>query len=521
MNKTTKSQAILPDKLKDFSPREWVKILKTPIKKQSRLTLSRAGEEVYISSLLEAKLNRNKELVFTVDTLLPQLKIKSDDEIVLLHGKIVYMDMGFEVTYSFRAKVGEKTEFKGFEALVLEDIKDLRLESNEYIADITDIHPMVLALFFEERWNEVYPERISVSRIFFDADLELDITPDGLFFPKSLLTLTPGEPEALLSLLLFRRIKPEFEAKIEKIESKEHLRLCEIIEEIWNIESGLSQRRDQYRERVGFRSREHDILADSLREHILFIGNDSIWPEWLTEFGIVKTLATTDHSEIIDELTGKRCDLIVADADYFGLKTISTERKLRDLKKIKDIPRFWIMELKSSENVSENDLVDYGAFEMLNRTTWNKPAKSKIEWALKRPENDFVPSAPLLKTTLILLTDNPRIRYRIGAGLIEKGIEVVSASDFHGLIPYLEKMNLSRAIIDLSSKLFNSQQLIESLLNFCEGGKGKLMILLRSANKDDIVKWANMGIKDIVVMDASLRNAASRAVEFARSAVNE
>ncbi|HEB84434.1 MAG TPA: hypothetical protein ENI92_05470, partial [Bacteroidetes bacterium] len=279
------------------------------------MTLVRAGSESYTTSLLKAVRDDEGALRLVVDRLLPEPDEDFWTGSTTLHGSLVTFDAGVEVTIGFRASVGGRIELDSTPAVELVGITDVTSSAREYIANLGDAHPVELGMIWFGEWVQVTPTQASVSRLFFDAELDEEIGPDGYAVPKAALKLASDAPDVAVQLQLYRRGRPSFEAKIEKIDGIAKQTLVSLIESIWQVSSGLAQRKEKaITKEIGYRSTVHDHLAEAFQQRIVLLAREPGWERRLEEFGKVVRVGETREQSIVEAVSEGRCDLILGDA---------------------------------------------------------------------------------------------------------------------------------------------------------------------------------------------------------------
>ncbi|MFC2170466.1 hypothetical protein ACFLQJ_00645 [Calditrichota bacterium] len=508
-------------------PSDWVKWFKNPLLLQGKLTLVRAGEDTFATQVLDAS-SEGKELFIVVDRLLPLPDFDPEKETVQFHATQIYFDSGVQVTTGFRAVYGGNTEHGHYEAVKLEQVRDLEVDSVEYVATLTDNFGIKLSLFFMGEWINIDPAQASVNRLFFNADINAKIGVDGLAVPKALLVLEKGGAKIPVQFQLFRDQAQGFSAKIEKMDSLARAKLVSIIEEIWKIECGLASRgRQETGGAVGYRSQQHDIHAEAFEPHIYFLGENEEWIERLSEKGIVESSMLDDPREVLENILGKRCDLVVADADLWGEKAVEVERILRSKAKIRDIPRFWIaddplkpLDIVQGETIVEEqaevkrDLLDYGAFEILQRSEWSDAIELKFDWAMGGSEEIDNIKYNNRHGITALITANSRLRYRIGLTLLEEKLrfEIISRTD--RLLSRIEDSGADKVALDMDTLGVSPENILELLLKQARRGNFRVMLLVRAVVGEKLFKWMKAGVSDIAILDASSRQTAVRVKSF-------
>lgn len=487
---------------------DWIAWLSSPLARKGHLSLTRAGEDVFTSLPLAARSNGNGGIVLIIDSLLPT---PSEDfwlEPVTLHGKLTAFEDGIEQIVTFTASVGERIEYEGRPAVELVNLLDLERTAHEYVAEIGDTHSIELGMIWFGEWVSIQPSRISMSRIFFDETLDGEIGPDGYAVPKATLKIDSDGPEVPIRMQLLRARGRGHEAVIEKIDGVARQKLVGIVEEIWRVASGLSQRRDKGVREVGYISREHDPLAEAFTPRTVLLGSDKRWKELLREIGEVSPVPTLDLDAVSEAVSETRTDLIVGDADFWGADAVKVERLLRSVSKFRTIPRFWISsnpEEAVVEGSEENarDLVDYGAWDLLDRNTNDKEAWHRLRWAIG---GDTLGEG----TTTLLVSADSRMRYRIALGIASPSLRLIIFSRREGLLPTLEKRKPRWVLLDANSFEVEVDSMLTAALNWAGTSKAKVIILSRGASQAQVTKWMKTGAADIVLTDPSLRQAVER-----------
>lgn len=490
------------------SPTDWLAWFSSPLARKSHLKLTRAGEETFTSLPLAARNDEENGLVLVVDSLLPTPPEQFWHEPVTLHGRLVAFDAGVEEIVTFTASVGERIELEGRPAVELNRLIDLERQTHEYVAELPSKHDIELGLIWFDEWVQATPGRISVTRLFFDDPLEGEIPPDGYAVPKATLRLERSGPEVPVKLQLFRGRGRGYEAQIEKIDGVAKQQLATVVEEIWRVASGLSQRRNEGAREVGYRSREHDPLAGAFTPRMVLLGADERWKGLLGELGEVAVAGTTDLEQASELITESRTDLILGDADLWGSDAIRVERLLRSVSRLRDIPRIWIADdpeklIVEQDAEGSRDLVDFGAYDLLPRGLEEGEALHRLRWAMG---GDALGEG----TTALLVSADSRMRYRLALGVASPSLRLVAFTRREGLIPTLEKRRPRWVLLDANSFEVEVDEMLGVILGWAGTTRAKVLILSRGADQAKVTRWMKRGASDIVLIDPSLRQTVER-----------
>lgn len=469
------------------------------------LSLVRAGEEKYASTILEARSDEGS-LVLTVDRLLPQPEKSFWREPVAFWGKLVYIDAGLEVITEFRCSVGERHQEGEHESVDLVDFDKLEITSEEYVAALGDAYDICLKLLWFGEWREVKPQYVTVSRLFFNATFDEPIGEDGYAVPHAKLLLEPDGPEIPLRIHLFTSNRTKYEAKIEKIDGVARQGLVTIIEEIWRIAAGLSQRRIQRDEAVGIRSKEFDPFADAFKPRIVYLGNDEEWSKRLETFGITTTQSSMHQPSIIESVDTHRCDLVVADGDYWGEDALQVERLLRSTRRLREIPRFWLYQ-DAPVRWDGQDIVDYGAFDRISKKASAEEIQNRIQWAMGTESIGSGRDA-------VILTRNRRVRYRIGRGIAAQGLRVTSFQEHHEFEQFLAERLPAWVLFDADSYGAESNLMLGHIFQIIGQNGFDVFAMTRGVNSEQVLAWLKLGVRDIILLDPSLRQAMNRLTKW-------
>ncbi len=508
------------------SPFGWFK--SEPARK-GRLDLSRAGEEKYVSSVVDSRV-QNGELALIADQLLPQPDDDFWNESVSLQCTLTAFDAGMEEIADFRAQVGEQVSLKKHKGVELLNIADLERSSREYIATVPISNPVALSFVWMGSWIDVKPKRITIKRFFFDAELTEFRSPDGYSVSQAIIKLAiikleEGGKYVPVRLKVTRARNGEFEAELTRIELKGRQQLTALIEEIWRTEAGLSSRRtSKVTSDVGYMQR---TVLDS-GPHIILLSDDENWREILSQLGNVIVVTETDLELLTKSVTESPSDLFIADADLWGDKAIAVERLLRSVSRYRSIPRIWISDRTVGQPWESSDIhlgygdddpeleiedpghdvyldhVDYGAFDLMPRTLPVETAINRLHWAM---EDDAYGEG----VGIMLVTQNTRLRYRIGLAFLEAGgMRFTVFKRLEGLLPALEKRQPRWVLLDASSFEVEIDAMLARAREWADQNRAHVIILVRAAEHKRITHWLKRGAKDIVLLDPSLREAMRR-----------
>ncbi|MFH0882312.1 MAG: hypothetical protein V2A56_04935 [bacterium] len=487
---------------------DWIAWLTSPLARKGHLTLTRAGEEVFTSLPLAAHRDGNGGIVLIVDSLLPTPSEEFWHEPVTLHGRLVAFEDGIEQIVTFTASVGERIEHESRPAVELINLLDLERTAHEFVADLSGSRTIELGLIWFGEWVSVQPSRVSISRIFFDETLDGEIGPDGYAVPKATLKIEADGPEVPVRLQLLRARGHGHEAVIEKIDGVARQKLAGIVEETWRVASGLSQRREKSQQEIGYRSRDHDVLAEAFTPRTVLLGTDKRWKELLRELGEVTVVSSTDLDAVSEAVSETRTDLILGDADLWGRDAVRVERLLRSVAKFRTIPRLWIssepeQSYADGDAEKSRDLVDFGAWDLLNRNSSDQEAHHRLRWAIS---GDALGEG----TTALLVSTDSRMRYRLALGVASPSLRLIAFSRREGLLPTLEKRKPRWVLLDANSFEVEVDSMLNATLNWAGTAKAKVIVLSRGASQAQVTKWMKAGASDIVLTDPSLRQAVER-----------
>jgi len=506
----------------DPSATNWVSWFSEPRVKKGFLGLQRGGRESFVSSILAAQLE-GESPVLLVDTLLPTPEPDFYHEPVTLFCEARVFDSGIEEITTFTASVGETVDLDGKPALKLGDLLDLKKTAQEYIAAPGDAFQVELGMIWFGEWKEIAPRQLTVSRLFFELELEGEIGPDGYAVPRASLRLGSDSPEIPIQLTIKRLRGGGFEAIIEKMDSLARQKLTALVEEIWRIDCGLSQRRVRGgRSEVGYRTNQHDPLASVFEPHILFLTEDERWSTLLAAKGEIRSVAEDSLEAVSEAVAEGRCDLLVGDKERWGDRAIRVERLLRSVSKFRDIPRIWITstppkhdlfsvdgETESDETSSgeaaaaDLDLVDYGAFDLIPRSMKDSEIDRHVSWALGGTELGQ-------GQTLCLISQDNRLKYRLGLALASQSVRFFWFSRLEGLVPMLDKQHPRWVLLDSVTFEVEMDALLARATAWTASNGGDVFVLSRGASEGKIRTWLKHGADDIVLLDPSLRQTARR-----------
>ncbi len=478
--------------------KQWLEWFKEPTVQKGQLTLLHAGEDSYRTQIISAGLDANDQLYLTVDSLLPAPDFS--ESTVALHGKLVHYDGGIEVITSFVSTFNGEISHERGNIVQLDAITDLEIESREFLATLPENRQFNLGMIWFGDWVQVKISQSTISRLIFETDLETSIPPDGYAVPKATLQLEHNGPEIPVKLRIVSRSIPVYEARIEKIDSLAQSKLTAIIEEIWRKETGLTRIRKQEKQDVGYINKAHSSLDDAFKAHILYLGKDTLWRSRLEKHGIVIPFPTLDADRLADkvqELT--RCDLVVGDADIWGEEAIRAERVFRSWPKTKDTPRFWF----AAPREGLTDLCEFGAYDYIDRHEDETTFSQRVAWAL---------SGNTLGRGIgvALVTDNMRLRYRLGLTLASKYRKVTVFPKRGGLLSFLKIRRPMWILLDEALFGRELKHDLEPLSEWAMENGAELLLLVRGADSEKTFDCLKAGVRDIIILDPALHKAAER-----------
>ncbi len=481
----------------------WLDWLNDPTVQEGRLTLVRAGEDSFVTQVLNARLDANNLLFLVVDRLLPSPDY-GENETVLFHGKLQHMDAGVEVTTTFIAKLGEPVLHEGDEALELHEIDNLDVESREYVAAFGDAHGVALSLFWQGEWVTVWPEQGTITRFMFDARLDGTIGIDGVAVPKSTVSLGDDSPESPIQLQLIRRPSPSFEVLIEKIDGPLKAKLASIIEEIWRIERGLqAPTGPSSKSLVGYMDINETSMDEALEIQILLLASGENARIRFVSIGKVRQYSGREPKQVVEDVLNQRTDIIIGDSHHWGPDAVQVERLLRAHSKTRFLPRFWLGDpYKDPENGL--DILDYGAFGTFNDQTPQTEIEECLHWSIGKSNLE----AGLPKVAF--LSADPRIKYRLGLAIMDSGFDPLTVTSDEAVLAEVEEMRPDWIVLDKDGFPAFFETVLEALIHRSKFQRHKIILLCRSARRGELIEWLKMGVKDIILLDASLRNASKR-----------
>ncbi|MBZ0265332.1 hypothetical protein K8I28_11770 [bacterium] len=491
------------EKIKVPEAEKWKTWFSSPLVQNSKLILARAGEVDFDSQILDVQMEESS-LLLIIDRLLPTPDLDFWTGNVTFDARNTYIEDGIEVTTTFRTSIVDRYENEGRDVIILGSLQEIEVASEEYVAQLGAAHELELWMFWYDDWIQVNLEAITVSRFLFAAELEheFDISPDGVAVPQARLVMEKDGPEIPMQLHLFRRQSGEFEAKLEKIDGIARQKLISIIEEIWRIAAGLSTRSIDKSKNLGYRSGSYDALAEAFKPHIVFLGDDQSWIDRLEKFGPVRTVAGMSPEAVAASVRKLRCDLVVGDGDIWGEEAIKVERVLRSTRKLSQIPRIWLV---SAESLTEPkfDFVNFGAFDVINRSEAESKSTRWLNWCL---QGDSIGSG----AGLAVITNDPRVRYRLGRLLGSASIKVLPCDRPEGMLQFLQETNPKWVLLDGSGFYEDVDAMLNISLQWSKPSGASLFCMVKSIQPDRAVDWLQRGVKDIILMDPSLEEAAER-----------
>jgi hypothetical protein len=497
---------------------DWNRFFASEKAKKGNLTLDRAGE-IFITQSLGTKLDEENNLILIVDSLMPTPAPKFWHEPISFHGKLVAIEDGVEEIVTFISTVGNRVEFEGKGAVELINLIDLRIETREYVANLGDANVIELGFIWYGEWFEVNPTAITINRLFFDIRLDGEIASDGYAVPKATIKLNIDTPEIPVKLQIFRKRGGGFEAYIDRIDGLAKQKITSLVDEIWRIASGLSQNRIYHEEgQAGYKVGTHDPLASAFKPHFVQLGKNAEWEERLRTLGEVTVVEGMDLVEVSEKINTGRCDLIVGDAELWGVDAIRVERLLRSVAKLRDLPRIWFSnstdntldfgdnetdEEKETSDDPELGLLDYGAFDIIDSGISEYEIHRRLKWALG---GDVLGSGE----TAVLVSQNKRARYRLALSLASDLIQFITFNRLEGLIPAFQKHKPKWILLDTVSFEVEADKMLTKAVEWADQNGANVIVLSHGAEQNKIADWLKSGAKDIIILDPSLKEAATR-----------
>ncbi|MBD3167054.1 hypothetical protein GF324_10675 [bacterium] len=482
-------------------PTHWIEWFSNDALRKGRLDLVRTDEETYATQVLRAETDETGALRLLADRLMPVPDFE-EGEAVSLHGTLIHFEEGLIITTTFSCAPGETVEFEDGEARYLVDLRDLKVESKEYLATISEARAMEIGMIWMGDWKQAPVLQCTITKLMFDAEIEGRIHADGYAVPRASVTLEPNGPDVPIKARLHRSRNPEFTAVIEKIDAIAKAKLSSIIEEIWRLDTGMQKPPiREKKEQVGYRDQIKDHLAEAFDPHILYMGRTDAWRVRLQAHGQVMMLTSTTLDTVRERLREiQRCDLVVADAEVWGIEAERAERLLHSTQQFRDVPRLWL----GKPSRALPDLRGFGAYDMIDPNEGIDAFNGRIDWALR---GDSIGEG----LVVLLVTENRRIRYFFGLGLAGQHRRVYYYPKKGGLLDQCRKLRPMWVLLDVDLFRRDMETVLPPVSKWCEENGAELILLARGGlSQEQALQWVMLGAKDLVVLDAAMVQAIGR-----------
>ena len=111
---------------------------------------------------------------------------------------------------------------------------------------------------------------------------------------------------------------------------------------------------------------------------------------------------------------------------------------------------------------------------------------------------------------VLLVSGDDRIRYRLGLAISEAGGRIVWRDGWRGLLPQLKHLAPRVILLDERTVKYDLDSILEPILEVAPLLNYKIVLLIEKASGASILRWKQMGVYDIVLLDPSLRDTEKR-----------
>jgi hypothetical protein len=463
------------------------------------------SDQNYSSTVFGLRKDIHHEYGLHISIPLPVLVESESPENRLVEVKFDYVENGIKVITSFKAELSHPFRFNDIPAYSLNKINDIEVSFDACEQELSKRNKYTLKLNTgSKKIPEFKIQSIGTNVIRVSNPDSLKVGKEGIAINNAHLSVGKGYTEIALSVLILPGVNNSLIAIITKLSEKSKLQYFSSIDNVWrSIAKGLQDKRLKKVNKAPQESTKVESTHQIGRPHILFLSNNASWAQILGSFCVLLDFKSDNISEIVTELDDSRCDIIVADREYFMENSLKFAVATRFKRVLKNIPLFWISDVSNQDGYGGNKhLLDLHAYEILTGEINVDDLKFHFHWAMKKEIN------PEGESTLIF-SNFDKNRYRIGKYIRDKKIRLISRLDNQDLLTELNKYSAKWIVLDGLSLKDDVFRIAVVCLNWAaKRVEGCKVFLVLDKEMPPLVKKRlfNAGLSDAFIYNRSMES---------------
>lgn len=491
----------------EFHVKDWTKWFARPLARFARLNIAAGAGLKFASQMLTVRTTRSGIATLIIDQLQPDPPEKIEKKPLAMIGKFGFVEGGCVVMTSFNATMKREVRYKEIAGVEVDEIGIPRVTLMPYMLELTEEeHQVQFAVQLEGKWVRIEPNGLSIEAVRFKGDTRLPFRHDRAMTLKASLKLEPEAPALPMVVQVVPGQGMDFLAKIVKILEAGRSMIESHVDQTWLERAKVIRRRQKEQDRHERESAKDTSINSLIQRHHYLLSEDESWEQKLRGMGKVRRLPDADIDYVIDTMGKDRCDVIVADADFWGEKAVDLMKALHFDPELRKIPVFWIA---SQDWVLDEEqrrfLVGLGAFDLMDRTIPSDELEQRLDWAVRGEEIGKGPGT-------VIISPSTRQQYRLGQALYRRGMKAVKVTTMDNPLSALNKARPTAVIVDGVSIGPAADQLLQACLNWRnKGGRQKYVFFLTQfVDPTRVHKWKEQGLSDILLYDHSVEEPAAR-----------
>ncbi len=463
----------------------------------------RNSDQVFSSTVFGLRKDIQHEFGLHISAPIPVLIENETPENREVQVSFDFVENGIKVITKFIADLSQPVRFNDMSAYNLLKIDEIEVSFDACEQELSKRNRYTLKLITgSKKVPEFRIQSIGTNVIRVSNPDSLKVGKEGIQVENARLSVGKGYTEIALSVKLLPGVNNTLIAIITKLNEKSSQQYYSAIDNVWRaISKEFQDKRLDNALKVPIESTRVENTSQIGRPHILLLSNSPQWAQILSSFCVLLDFKTHQLNEIIRELDGERCDIIVADKDYFNDNSIPLAIAARFKRVLKNIPLFWISDEENQNGFSGNQhLLDLHAYEVLSGEINLEELKFNFYWAMKKEINPDGESA-------LIFTNFDRNRYRIGKYIRDKKVRLVSRLDNQDLLTELNKYSARWIVLDGLSLKEDVFRIAVVCLNWASKRiEGCNVFLILDEEMPPVVKKRlyNAGLEDVFIYDRSM-----------------
>ncbi len=413
--------------------------------------------------------------------------------------KNAFVEHGFVVGTSFPAKPKGSVTIDKVGGVLVDDIFKPRVTLKPHLMPLPSDNTSMIFIALNGKRESLRITALGMRHAHVTGSLKQALPAEGVKFEQAAINLKYTTTK---NFKVKGRIKQtgddSFEVIFTKISDSDSDFLANWVDELWIEKVSRMENRKAIAKKRERDAATGDYLKHLHKTHFFLLSDDTKWAEMLGEIGIVRHIDEKDQAYIVDELGQERCDMLIADFDYWGARTQELIEKLQANKEFAKIPTFWITGKKKTMTDEKNrTLLENGVYDILDRRLDQQKFLPFLNWALK--ETTFGATGD----SMVIISPSARQQYRLGMRLRMRGFKIIKSTTRENPLSTLNTHLPRWILVDATSIGDGYDMILEPCLNWVQKGTKKRDVFLLTAGIDpeSAVRWMSQGLSDIIVYD--------------------